>query len=160
MPVIDVQRDPQKHTLTLTAEFAAPVERVWAVYADPRQLERIWGPPMYPATFTEHELAPGGRMAYVMTGPQGDRHYGVWFVQEVDEPRSFSYEDAFADENYEVNENLPRSANRAEFTAIPSGTRVDYISYYSSEEQLQQVIDMGMIEGATGAINQIDALLA
>ena len=44
MPVTDVQHDLDALTLTITADFAAPVERVWQVYADPRQLERVWGP--------------------------------------------------------------------------------------------------------------------
>ncbi|WP_255596428.1 hypothetical protein [Cellulomonas sp. C5510] len=41
--------------------LAAPAERVWRLRADPRQLERWWGPPSRPAAFTEHELVPGGR---------------------------------------------------------------------------------------------------
>jgi uncharacterized protein YndB with AHSA1/START domain len=43
MPVTDVRHDPDNLTLTITAEFAAPVERIWQVYADPRQLEKVWG---------------------------------------------------------------------------------------------------------------------
>jgi hypothetical protein len=31
--------------LVLVAEFDAPIERVWQLWADPRQLERWWGPP-------------------------------------------------------------------------------------------------------------------
>ena len=50
MPVTDVRHDPDALTLTITADFAAPVERVWEVYADPRQLERVWGPPTHPAS--------------------------------------------------------------------------------------------------------------
>lgn len=41
MPVTDVQKDLETRTLTITAEFAAPIERVWQVYADPRQLEKV-----------------------------------------------------------------------------------------------------------------------
>ncbi len=62
MPVTDVKTDVDARTLTITARFAAPVERVWQVYADPRQLEKIWGPPGFPATFVDHELRPGGRV--------------------------------------------------------------------------------------------------
>ena len=38
-------------TLTITAEFNAPVTRVWELWENPRLLERWWGPPTYPATF-------------------------------------------------------------------------------------------------------------
>ncbi len=42
MPVTDITKDIDRRTLVITAEFAAPVERVWAIYADPRRLEQIW----------------------------------------------------------------------------------------------------------------------
>ena len=58
MPVTDVRQDLDNLTLTITADFAAPVERIWQVYADPRQLEKVWGPPTYPATVVDHDLAP------------------------------------------------------------------------------------------------------
>ena len=61
MTVTNVHKDPDARTMTITAEFDAPVERVWQMWADPRQLERWWGPPTYPATFVDHDLSPGGR---------------------------------------------------------------------------------------------------
>ena len=84
MPVTDVQQDLDNLTLTITADFAAPVERIWQVYADPRQLEKVWGPPTYPATVIDHDLAPGGRTTYFMTGPDGDKHAGFWQIVAVD----------------------------------------------------------------------------
>jgi len=38
MPVTDITKDLDNRTLTITADFAAPVERIWQLYADPRQL--------------------------------------------------------------------------------------------------------------------------
>ena len=86
MPVTDVRQDLDNLTLTITADFAAPVERIWQVYADPRQLEKVWGPPTYPATVVDHDLTPGGRMTYFMTGPEGDKFAGYWEITTVDEP--------------------------------------------------------------------------
>ncbi len=56
MTVTAVRKDPQRLTLTVEAEFDASVERIWQLWADPRKLERWWGPPTYPATFTKHDL--------------------------------------------------------------------------------------------------------
>jgi len=50
MTVTSVDKDLDDLTLTLTADFDAPIERVWELWADPRKLERWWGPPEYPAT--------------------------------------------------------------------------------------------------------------
>ncbi len=60
MPVTAVTRDPETLTMTVIADFAADLRRLWQVYVDPRQLERFWGPPEYPSTFTHHDAAPGG----------------------------------------------------------------------------------------------------
>jgi uncharacterized protein YndB with AHSA1/START domain len=160
MPVTDVRTDPDTLTLTITAEFAAPQARIWQVYADPRQLEKVWGPPSYPATVVDHDLRPGGRVTYFMTGPEGDKHAGYWEVTAVDEPNGFSFDDGFADLDFAPNPQLPISRNVYTFIAHDGGTRAVFVSTFASAEALQQVLDMGIVEGATEAINQIDALVA
>lgn len=160
MPVTDVQHDPANLTLTITADFAAPVERIWQIYADPRQLEKIWGPPTYPATVVDHDLRPGGRMTYFMTGPDGDKHAGYWEITAVDEPRSFEFDDGFADMDFNPNPDMPKARNVFTFAEHDGGTRATYVSTYASAEALQTVLDMGVIEGASSAINQIDGLVA
>jgi uncharacterized protein YndB with AHSA1/START domain len=160
MPVTDVQHDMKNLTLTIVAEFAAPVSRVWEVYADPRQLERVFGPPTYPATFVDHSLTPGSRSRYYMTSPEGEKHAGIWDIKTVAEPSGFTFEDAFADTDFNVATELPVSQNAYAFEPAGGGTRATYVSTYTTAEGLQQVLDMGVVEGATSAINQIDDLLA
>jgi uncharacterized protein YndB with AHSA1/START domain len=159
MPVTDVQRDLDNLTLTITAEFAAPVERIWQIYADPRQLEKVWGPPTYPATVVDHDLTPGGRVTYYMTGPEGDKYAGYWRIIAVDEPRSLTFEDGFADLDFNPKPEMPVSRSTFTFTEHNGGTRATYVSTYESAEALQQVLEMGLEEGATLAINQIDELI-
>jgi uncharacterized protein YndB with AHSA1/START domain len=161
MPVTAVTHDLDTRTITITAEFAAPIERIWNVYADPRQLEQVFGPPTHPATFVRHELAAGGAAHYFMTSPEGEKYYGWWKVTAVDEPHSFSFEDGFAaDESFAAVEDMPVSRCVYSFEAIDAGTRATFTSTYESAEALQQVLDMGVIEGASSAIDQIDALVA
>ncbi len=161
MPVTDVTQDLERRTLTITAEFAAPVERIWAIYEDARQLERTWGPPTHPATFVTYDFEPGGVAHYFMTGPEGERYYGFWRITEIDAPRRFGFQDGFAlDDTFAPNEDLPVSENAFAFEAIDGGTRVTFTSTYETVEALEQVLGMGMVEGATSAINQIDDLVA
>jgi uncharacterized protein YndB with AHSA1/START domain len=160
MPVTDVQPDLDNLALTVIADFAAPVERIWQIYADPRQLEKVWGPPTYPATVIDHDLTPGGRVTYYMTGPEGDRHAGYWLVTAVDEPTSLAFDDGFADLELNPDPTMPVSKNVYSFAAHDGGTRATYVSRYESAEALKQVLDMGIVEGATAAINQIDDLVA
>jgi uncharacterized protein YndB with AHSA1/START domain len=160
MPVTGFTTDLDTLTLTITAQFAAPVERVWALYADPRQLEKVWGPPTYPATFVDHDLRPGGRMTYYMTSPEGERFGGWWEISEVDEPRSFTFKDGFTDADLTPAPDMPVSDNVYAFEAASGGTRAVFTSVYTSADDLQRVLDMGVEEGATSAINQIDDHLA
>ncbi|MEZ0339352.1 SRPBCC domain-containing protein [Mycobacterium sp. pV006] len=160
MPVTDVSHDLENLTLTITADFAAPVARIWQIYADPRQLEKIWGPPEFPATVVDHSLTPGGRVTYYMTGPDGEKYPGLWEITAVDEPRSFSFRDMFADADFNVDPAMPVSHSVFTFTERDGATRAVYLSTYESAEGLQKVLDMGMVEGATSAFNQIDGLIA
>ena len=57
MTVTSVTKDPEALTMTVVSELDATVERAWQLWADPRQLERWWGPPTYPATVVDH-IAP------------------------------------------------------------------------------------------------------
>ncbi len=121
MTVTAVRKDPVALTMTLTAEFDAPPERVWDLWADPRQLERWWGPPTYPATFTAHDLAPGSRVEYHMTGPSGDQPHGYWDVVEADPPRRLVFIDGFAHADGTPDDDFPRNEGRV--TIEPIGCR-------------------------------------
>jgi uncharacterized protein YndB with AHSA1/START domain len=113
-------------TMTVTAQFAAPVERVWAAYADPRQLERFWGPPEWPATFTRHDFKVGGRSEYAMTGPEGQSSRGFWEFLHVDPPRAFEVEDGFLGPDGQRHQGCPPcgcGSRSSRTTAAPAWSR-------------------------------------
>ena len=161
MTVTAVHKDPQSLTMTMEAEFDAPVERVWQLWADPRQLERWWGPPTYPATFTQHDLSPGSRVEYHMTGPEGDQPRGYWDVLETDPPRSLVVRDGFANDDGSPNDALPTGEMRVAIEEIGDGrTRMSIHSIFPNAEAMEQVLAMGAEEGMKQAMGQIDAILA
>ena len=161
MTVTAVRNDPQALTMTLEAEFDASPERVWQLWADPRQLERWWGPPTYPATFTKHDLTPGTRVEYHMTGPEGDQPKGYWDVLETDPPRSLVVRDGFANDDGTPNLDFPRGEMRVRIEEIGDGrTRMSIESLFPSTEAMEQLLAMGQEEGMTQAVGQIDAILA
>ncbi len=161
MTVTAVRKDPQALSMTLEAEFDASPERVWQLWADPRQLERWWGPPTYPATFTMHDLAPGSRVEYHMTGPEGDQPRGYWEVLEVDAPHRLVFRDGFANADGSPNTDLPMITARVRIEEVGQGrTRMSIESVFPSAEAMEQVLAMGMEEGLTQAVGQIDAILA
>jgi uncharacterized protein YndB with AHSA1/START domain len=160
MPVTDVTTDPEALTMTLTAEFAAPVERLWDAFTDPRQLERFWGPPGWPASFTAFELTPGGHAVYHMTSPRGEKSSGRWEFLAIDAPRSFEVLDSFADDSGAPLPDMPTSRMVFTFEGTAEGSRVQNVTHFTSAEALEQVVAMGAVEGATMAMNQVDRVLA
>jgi uncharacterized protein YndB with AHSA1/START domain len=160
MTVTAVHKDAEALTLTVTAEFAAPPERVWQLWADPRQLERWWGPPTYPATFTAHDLTPGGRVEYHMTGPEGDQPAGYWDIVEVEPPHWLKFQDGFRNEDGAANEDLPTIVFRMTIQDISGGrSRMTIDNEFASAEAMEQMIAMGMEEGLRLAVGQIDGIL-
>jgi len=161
MTVTAVRKDPEALTMTITAEFDTSPERVWKLWEDPRQLERWWGPPTYPATVDSHDLRPGGRVEYHMTGPEGDQPRGYWEIVEADAPRSLVFRDGFANDDGTPNAGLPVVTARVTIADLGSGrTQMSIESTFPSAEAMEQVLAMGMEEGLKQAVGQIDALLA
>lgn len=160
MPVTSVHKDPEALTMTVVADFDAPLQRLWDAYADPRQLERFWGPPTYPATFTRHDMYPGGRSAYAMTGPEGDVSRGYWEFLDVKAPYSFEVRDGFAHPDGTPNNDMPSMRMTFAFEATAGGSRLTTTTYFTSAEELEQLIGMGMEEGMRQAMGQIDDVLA
>ncbi|MEU3729456.1 SRPBCC domain-containing protein [Streptomyces sp. NPDC033538] len=160
MSVTSLDKDLDNLTFTLTADFSSPVERVWRLWSDPRQLERWWGPPAYPATVEEYDLTPDGGVTYFMTGPEGDQHHGWWRVTSVDAPTSLEFTDGFADADGVPSTGMPTTAIRVTLTERGGGTRMEMRSAFDTREQLDQLAKMGMEEGLREAVGQMDALLA
>lgn len=160
MTVTSVDKDLDKLTFRLVADFDAPVERVWQLWSDPRQLERWWGPPTYPATVEEHDLTPGGDVKYYMTSPEGEKHYGWWRVNAVNPPKSLQFLDGFANPDGTPNDELPTVTSTVSLSEHAGGTRMEINSVYDDREQMGQLLQMGMEEGIRSAVGQIDAILA
>lgn len=160
MPITTVDKDPVALTMTVVADFAAPVQRVWDAYADPRQLERFWGPPTWPATFKRHDFVPGGRSAYTMVGPDDDASSGYWEFLDVDAPLRFEVRDGFSHPDGTPNDEMPSMRMVFDFEPTDAGSRVTTTTFFDNADQLEQLIGMGMEEGMREAMGQIDDVLA
>ncbi|GAA1693487.1 SRPBCC domain-containing protein [Microcella alkalica] len=164
MPVIGTEIDREALTLVVTAEFIATPERVWQLWADPRQLERWWGPPGWPASFPRYEFEPGGEARYSMSGPAGASS-AAWFrFTAIDEPRRIELIDGFSGDDGEPTDAMPSMRMAVEIE--PSGgsggavTLMSVRTVFDSNDDLERITSMGMVEGMTAAMNQIDELLA
>ena len=106
MTVTDVSKDPATATMAVTAEFDAPTEAVWQLWADPRLLEQWSGPPTYPATMVEHDLVRCERRS-IMTSPEGQRHHRPVVGARGRTAQADLLDDRFADADGAANSALP-----------------------------------------------------
>lgn len=160
MSVINSHQDPEALSFTIVAEFDASVERVWQIWEDPRQLERWWGPPTWPATFEKHDFVPGGEANYYMTGPDGGKARGWWKFTSIEAPERLEFDDGFADEDWNPVADTGTTHAIVTFENVDGRTRMTTMSSFESVEQLEQMLAMGMKEGMIGAMGQIDGILA
>jgi uncharacterized protein YndB with AHSA1/START domain len=159
MTITAVRTDTTALTLTIEAEYPHSVEQVWQLWADPRLLERWWGPPTYPATVVAHDFRVGGAVAYVMTGPTGDQHRGAWEVLVLEPPYRLELKDWFTDAEGNRNESLPTNITRVAIEPAGAGSRMTIVSTFPNLVEMEQLVAMGMVEGMTAAMGQIDAVL-
>jgi uncharacterized protein YndB with AHSA1/START domain len=159
MSIASVDTDYDNLTLSVIADFDAPIAQVWELWSDPRKLERWWGPPGYPSTFEKHDLAPGGEVTYFMTGPEGDKMWGVWRVTAVDPPTSLEFTDAFANSDGTPVEDMPVHSVSVQLGERDCGTRMELRSRFESREDMERLVELGTAEGRQQAVGQMDALL-
>lgn len=155
MPLTSITKDATTLTLTVVGDYAVSQQRLWDAFTDPRQLERFWGPPAYPATFTQHDFQVGGRADYFLALPEGQQWHGSWRFTAIAPIDSFAACDG--DDNAD-DDNMPAGMT-FDFTATPTGSRTTIVTRFSSVEAMEQTIP-GMEEGLRAAMPQLDAVLA
>lgn len=160
MPITSVTSDAEALTLTVVGDYPVPVTRLWAAWADPRQVEKFWGPPDWPATFTRHDVTVGGRSEYHMTGPDGSTAHGWWRFVAVEPTRRIEVEDGFAHADGRPNDEMPTMRMVFTFEQSGTGSRFTAVTTFPSVEAMEQMMKTGMLEGMRSALGQMDAVLA
>lgn len=155
MPLTSISTDAARLTLTVVGDYPVTQQRLWDAFADPRQLERFWGPPFAPATFTSHDMRVGGRAEYFLRLPDGKAWSGSWTFTAVNPISSFEARDG--DDNVD-DPSMPASM-KFTFETTPMGSRLTCVTWFESVEAMEQTIP-GMEEGLRAAIPQLDAVLA
>lgn len=103
----------------------------------------------------------GGVWHYCLRGPkEGDESWGRAVFHEIVEPERIVYTDAFSDAAGKVNEQMPQTRSTVEFAGIDGKTRLTVRATYPSPADLEQVLNMGMVDGITETMDRLDEHLA
>jgi uncharacterized protein YndB with AHSA1/START domain len=95
-----------------------------------------------------------------MTGPGGDQPRGYWEVVEVEPPNRLVFRDGFANDDGTPNPEFPITTATVTIQPIEGRrSRMELESVFPSTEAMEQVLAMGMEEGLTQAVSQIDTIL-
>jgi uncharacterized protein YndB with AHSA1/START domain len=159
MSIVSIEKDFDSLSLTLIADLDAPIERAWQLWADPRQLERWWGPPSHPSTVEKHDLVAGGEVAYFMTGPGGERTRGWWQITSVDPPTSLEFTDGWANQDGTPNPKTPTTAVQVRLSEHDGGTRMELRFVFESSEHMEQLERWGAFDVFPQSVAQMDALI-
>jgi uncharacterized protein YndB with AHSA1/START domain len=156
-----------KKTLTVERTFKAPRSKVWAAWTTPELFVKWWGPKGWTTEVKNMDFSVGGELLYGMKceDPEqkdwfGKYSWGKSTYVAIDAEKSFTYTDAFCDENGDVSPGMPVMDIRMEFIEENGATRVVSTSAYDSAEALKQVIDMGMKDGLTQTWDRLEELLS
>lgn len=154
-------------TLVLERVFAAPADRTFRMFAVPELLARWWGPRGFELTHNDLDFTPGGTWHYCMTGVadspgeyKGVESWGKAVFTAIDAPRSFAYTDWFSDAAGNSNEEMPVTQVHMEFIDLGSKTRLVSRSEYADAAALEQVLQMGMLQGITETWDRLEEELA
>jgi uncharacterized protein YndB with AHSA1/START domain len=95
-----------------------------------------------------------------MTGPDGETYPGGFRFTQVEPPTTLAFEDFFADEAGQPDPDMPTSTTRVQIEGATDGTtRMTLTSTSPSLDAMNQLLEMGAVEGMTAALGQIDTLL-
>lgn len=160
MSTNQLQVETRGSTLILTRQFDAPRQKVFKAHSDCEHLKHWWGPRQWPLTYCKMDFRAGGKWHFCMTGPDGVESWGLVIYKEIKEPEYFVYDDHFSDKEGNKNTEFPSTTVRTEFTEQDGKTTVRSIANYSSPEDLQKILGMGMEAGVTETFDRLEEYLA
>ena len=151
--------DKENNSLTVRREFAAERKLVWAAYTQSDLLDQWFAPKPWKAKTKSMDFREGGFWLYAMCGPKGEEHWGRMDYLKINPIESYSAKDGFCDEGGNLSDELPQALWDARFEELSENTLVHNIVTYKSLSDLETVIQMGMKEGLTMALEGLDLLL-
>src|SRR5690606_26977997 len=147
--LFDFTVDKSTNSVFVTREFAAERSAVWDAFTKPEILDQWWAPKPWVSRTKYMDFKVGGRRFYAMCGPEGEEHWSIQDFTVITPKSNFAFEDAFSDENENVNPALPASDWNLDFSDSDGVTKVSITIKHRSLADLEVIIEMGFKEGFT-----------
>lgn len=130
-------------TLSIRRTLEAPRQVVFEAFADPKQVDRWFGPDGFRNTTHEHDFRPGGVWRHTMHGPDGTDYPNRSVFVEIDPPERIVW-----DQGWDRTEFEPM--HRSSITLRERGDRTEVelrLVFPTVAARYQAVHDHGATEG-------------
>jgi len=151
--------DKIKNTITTKREFAANRQLVWDCYTKRELLDKWYAPKPLTTKTKTMDFREGGFWHFVMIDPQGNQYWSRIDYLTIRPIENYTALDGFSDESAVINPNLPRSKMDVTFIERPTSSLVETVVAYSSLEDIEKVIQMGLEAGLASTLERLDELL-
>jgi uncharacterized protein YndB with AHSA1/START domain len=145
---------PTEREIRIERVFAAPRDRVFAVYTDPALIPEWWGPHGTTTIVDRMDVRPGGHWRFVGRDEDGSETAFRGTYREVSPPERIV-------QTFEW-EGMPGhvSVETATFEDLGDRTRVVTVSIFHTTEERDGMLHSGMEGGLQETYDRLDALLA
>jgi uncharacterized protein YndB with AHSA1/START domain len=161
----------QSNDFTISREFDASRETLWACLTEPERMRQWWGPKGCKVVAATMDLRPGGSYHYGLQMPNGDTMWGKFVYREIVAPERLHFINFFSDENGGVTRHplaptwplemlstfaLEEANGKTRFTVRWSphnATKEEREAFDSPEMRI------GMSNGWSGTLDQLEAYL-
>lgn len=154
-----IEKDASNKKLTITRNFNAVPELVWRAWTESELLDQWWAPKPYRAETQFLDFRDGGHWLYAMVSPANERQWCRSDFSAIEKHKSFRAIGGFCDENGVKNGDIPDMHWYNTFHAAGNGTQVIVELSFETEEALSTIISMGLREGFTAALSNLDQYL-
>jgi uncharacterized protein YndB with AHSA1/START domain len=153
--------ETKENEIIFTRTFNAPRELVFETYTTCEHLMNWWGPRTWPLSYCDMDFRTGGRWHYCMKGPNaGDESWGLARYKEITEPKKIVYDDYFSDKDANINPGMPSLEIICSFLSDGDKTILKTVTKVSTKEEVDKLVEMGMIEGITETWDRLEEHLA
>jgi uncharacterized protein YndB with AHSA1/START domain len=156
---VDFVVNKENKSITVKREFAAELPLVWDAYTNSEMLDQWWAPKPWKAKTKVMDFKEGGSWQYAMVGPNGEEHWAILNYKTIQLQKKFTAVDAFTDADGNINKDMPQAKWEVSFTSKGQSTLVESLITYGDLTQLETILNMGMKEGLTIAMEGLDELL-
>ena len=156
--LFDFAVDKAAKTVFITREFDAELSLVWDAFTKAEILDQWVAPKPWTSKTKFMDFKVGGRRFYAMVSPEGQERWAIQTYTSISPKTNFKLSNAFADKD--ENPELTGSEWDYTFSEENGTTKVNIAIYNESLERMEQMIEMGFMEGYKMSMHNLENILA